>query len=285
MTINLNKGNHFFFIHWGKWTRTGAVISSHCLRPIDLTWKARWKRIGKCSCALANRQAGELMMVRHQGVARGCYTRADMAGSPHLPEDRAPPLLLTMEALALAAWSGQRTSSRRWWWSWWWTMFTEHLMISENLTDWYKGNCDKTLSLQSFEELAQREDLKDSYLMGEFDVIKVQYQKYIGYMHTIMIRCDQGSSFRLQICLLAEAARRQRGQDPCWQDDRQLRHSSWWWWLWWWGWWGWWGWWWCLRWSRWWLWWWWWYERSLWSLMFCLRWHWHSELEEMYHQD
>ena len=29
------------------------------------------------------------MMVRHQGVARGCYTRADMAGSPHLPEDRA----------------------------------------------------------------------------------------------------------------------------------------------------------------------------------------------------
>ena len=30
------------------------------------------------------------MMVRHQGVARGCYTRADMAGSPHLPEDRAP---------------------------------------------------------------------------------------------------------------------------------------------------------------------------------------------------
>ena len=96
VTINLNKGNHFFFIHWGKWTRTGAVISSHCLRPIDLTWKARWKRIGKCSCALANRQAGELMMVRHQGVARGCYTRADMAGSPHLPEDRAPPLLLTM---------------------------------------------------------------------------------------------------------------------------------------------------------------------------------------------
>ena len=63
-------------------------------------------------------------------------------------------------------------------------MFTEHLMIYENLTDWYKGNCDKTLSLQSFEELAQSEDLKDSYLMGEFDVIKVQYQKYIGYMHT-----------------------------------------------------------------------------------------------------
>ena len=98
-------------------------------------------------------------------------------------------------------------------------MFTEHLMIYENLTDRYKGNCDKTLSLQSFEELAQSEDLKDSYLMGEFDVIKVQYQKYIGYMHTIMIRCDQGSSFRLQICLLAgvagEAARRQRGQDPC----------------------------------------------------------------------
>ena len=53
-------------------------------------------------------------------------------------------------------------------------------MIYENLTDWYKGNCDKTLSLQSFEELAQSEDLKDSYRMGEFDVIKVQYQKYIG---------------------------------------------------------------------------------------------------------
>jgi len=52
-------------------------------------------------------------------------------------------------------------------------------MIYENLTDWYKGNCDKTLSLQSFEELAQSEDLKDSYLMGEFDVIKVQYQKYM----------------------------------------------------------------------------------------------------------
>ena len=91
-----DSSQNFFFIYWGKWTRTGAVISSHCLRPIDLTWKARWKRIGKCSCALANRQAGELMMVRHQGVARGCYTRADMAGSPHLPEDRAPPLLLTM---------------------------------------------------------------------------------------------------------------------------------------------------------------------------------------------
>ena len=29
------------------------------------------------------------MMVTHQGVARGWHTRADMAGSPHLPEDRA----------------------------------------------------------------------------------------------------------------------------------------------------------------------------------------------------
>ena len=35
-------------------------------------------------------------MVTHQGVARGWHTHADMAGSPHLPEDRAPPLLLTM---------------------------------------------------------------------------------------------------------------------------------------------------------------------------------------------
>ena len=30
------------------------------------------------------------MMVTHQGVARGWHTLADMAGSPHLPEDRAP---------------------------------------------------------------------------------------------------------------------------------------------------------------------------------------------------
>ena len=29
------------------------------------------------------------MMVTHQGVARGWHTCADMAGSPHLPEDRA----------------------------------------------------------------------------------------------------------------------------------------------------------------------------------------------------
>ena len=34
--INPRTGNHFFVICWGKWTRTGAVISSQCLRPIDL---------------------------------------------------------------------------------------------------------------------------------------------------------------------------------------------------------------------------------------------------------
>ena len=33
--INSSTGNHFF-IYWGKWTRTDAVISSQCLRPIDL---------------------------------------------------------------------------------------------------------------------------------------------------------------------------------------------------------------------------------------------------------
>ena len=30
-----------------------------------------------------------------------------------------------------------------------------------------------TVTCQSFEELAQSDDLKDGYLMGEFDVIKV----------------------------------------------------------------------------------------------------------------
>ena len=30
------------------------------------------------------------MMVTHQGVARSWHTRADMAGSLHFPEDRAP---------------------------------------------------------------------------------------------------------------------------------------------------------------------------------------------------
>ena len=30
------------------------------------------------------------MMVTHQGVARSWHTCAVMAGSPHLPEDRAP---------------------------------------------------------------------------------------------------------------------------------------------------------------------------------------------------
>ena len=29
-------------------------------------------------------------MVTHQGVARSWHTRVDMAGSPHIPEDRAP---------------------------------------------------------------------------------------------------------------------------------------------------------------------------------------------------
>ena len=34
--INPSTGNHFFVICWVKWTRTGAVISPQCLRPIDL---------------------------------------------------------------------------------------------------------------------------------------------------------------------------------------------------------------------------------------------------------
>ena len=38
---------------------------------------------------VANRQAGQLM-VAHQGAARSWHTRAKMAGSPHLSEDRAP---------------------------------------------------------------------------------------------------------------------------------------------------------------------------------------------------
>ena len=37
--------------------------------------------------ALANRQAGQLM-VAQQGVARSWHTRAEMADSPHLSEDR-----------------------------------------------------------------------------------------------------------------------------------------------------------------------------------------------------
>ena len=49
--INPGTGNHFFVI-WGKWSRTGAVISSKCLRPIDMTWLARWERMQNCSlCA------------------------------------------------------------------------------------------------------------------------------------------------------------------------------------------------------------------------------------------
>ena len=39
-------------------------------------------------CALANRQAGQLM-VTHQRVACSWNTRPDMAGSSQLPEDRA----------------------------------------------------------------------------------------------------------------------------------------------------------------------------------------------------
>ena len=51
--INPGTGNHFFAIYWGKWSRTGAVISSKCLRPIDLSWLARWERMQKCSfCAI-----------------------------------------------------------------------------------------------------------------------------------------------------------------------------------------------------------------------------------------
>ena len=38
---------------------------------------------------VANRQTGQLM-VAHQGAARSWHTRAKMAGSPHLSEDRAP---------------------------------------------------------------------------------------------------------------------------------------------------------------------------------------------------
>ena len=38
---------------------------------------------------VANRQTGQLM-VAHQGAARSWHTRAKMAGSPHLSEDRGP---------------------------------------------------------------------------------------------------------------------------------------------------------------------------------------------------
>ena len=38
---------------------------------------------------IANRQAGQLM-VAEQGAARSWHTRAEMAGSPHLFEDRVP---------------------------------------------------------------------------------------------------------------------------------------------------------------------------------------------------
>ncbi len=39
--------------------------------------------------ALANRQAGQLMVV-HQGAVRSWHTHAESAGSPSIPEDRAP---------------------------------------------------------------------------------------------------------------------------------------------------------------------------------------------------
>ena len=42
-----------------------------------------------CSVCVANRQAGQLM-VAHQGAARSWYTHAEMAGSPHISEERAP---------------------------------------------------------------------------------------------------------------------------------------------------------------------------------------------------
>ena len=51
-------------------------------------------------CALANRQAGQLM-VAHQGAARSWHTRAEMAGSPHLSEDRAPSPILRQRSLSL----------------------------------------------------------------------------------------------------------------------------------------------------------------------------------------
>ena len=38
---------------------------------------------------VVNRQAGQLM-VAQQGAARSWHTRAEMAGSPHLFEDRVP---------------------------------------------------------------------------------------------------------------------------------------------------------------------------------------------------
>ena len=43
----------------------------------------------KTAPCVANRQAGQLM-VAQQGAARSWHTRAEMAGSPHLFEDRVP---------------------------------------------------------------------------------------------------------------------------------------------------------------------------------------------------
>ena len=41
-----------WLLYTKKWSRTGAIISSQCLRPIDLTWLARWKRMQNWSfCA------------------------------------------------------------------------------------------------------------------------------------------------------------------------------------------------------------------------------------------
>ena len=40
----------FFVIFWGKWSRTGAVIFSQCLTPIDLTW-LDWQGERECTTA------------------------------------------------------------------------------------------------------------------------------------------------------------------------------------------------------------------------------------------
>ena len=48
--INPGTGNHFFVIFWGKWSRTGAVIFSQCLTPIDLTW-LDWQGERECTTA------------------------------------------------------------------------------------------------------------------------------------------------------------------------------------------------------------------------------------------
>ena len=57
-----------------------------------MTW-LDWQGERECKtapCAPANRQAGQLM-VAHQGAACSLHTRAEMADSPHLSKERAPP--------------------------------------------------------------------------------------------------------------------------------------------------------------------------------------------------